>query len=152
MQKPSYDMRISDWSSDVCFADLRRPRLEVQRHRLVVDDLVAEPARGAPAYVEALHPVAFPTPEAEGEGTVVEPRLRLIFGDEFLDRGRAVGALIIGLRKDPVDPVAHLVVERDAVAEAYRNGVTAALRCADLDLALPITPEFSRAQVGDRQG
>src|SRR3546814_18384781 len=87
MQKPSYDMRISDWSSDVCFADLRRPRLEVQRHRLVVDDLVAEPARGAPAYVEALHPVAFPTPEAEGEGTVVEPRLRLIFGDEFLDRG-----------------------------------------------------------------
>src|SRR3546814_5551440 len=96
-QKTAYEVRISDWSSDVCSSDL----LEVQRHRLVVDDLVAEPARGAPAYVEALHPVAFPTPEAEGEGTVVEPRLRLIFGDEFLDRGRAVGALIIGLRHDP---------------------------------------------------
>src|SRR3546814_20221316 len=62
----------------------RRPRLEVQRHRLVVDDLVAEPARGAPAYVESLHPVAFPTPKPEAQSTLVVPLLRLICGQKFL--------------------------------------------------------------------
>src|SRR3546814_19394771 len=76
--------------------------------------------------------------------------LRLIFGDEFLDRGRAVGALIIGLRHDPVAPVDPLAVERDAEAEADRIGVTAALRCADLALALPILPEFRRGELGAR--
>src|SRR3546814_20033745 len=77
--------------------------------------------------------------------------LRLIFGDEFLDRGRAVGALIIGLRHDPVAPVDPLAVERDAEAEADRIGVTAALRCADLALALPILPEFRRGELGARR-
>src|SRR3546814_4899812 len=77
----------------------RRPGLEVQRHRPGIDDFVAEPARGAPARAKALHLVAFPAAEAKGEGAVAEPRLRFIFGDEFLDHGRAVGALIIGLRR-----------------------------------------------------
>src|SRR3546814_5833062 len=64
-QKTAYDMRISDWSSDVCSSDLRdglddagervvRPRREVgervatplrQIERAIVEDAAEEPAR-----------------------------------------------------------------------------------------------------------
>src|SRR3546814_7425240 len=38
-QKTAYEMRISDWSSDVCSSDLRRlrPAIEFGRHDLVRD-------------------------------------------------------------------------------------------------------------------
>src|SRR3546814_18267071 len=48
----------------------------------------------------------------------------------------------------PVDPLA---VERDAQAEAGRIGVAAALRRADLSLALPILPEFRLREPGSRR-
>src|SRR3546814_17264715 len=48
----------------------------------------------------------------------------------------------------PVDPLA---VERDAQAEAGRIGVAAALRRADMSLALPILPEFRLREPGSRR-
>src|SRR3546814_8492717 len=37
-QKTAYEMRISDWSSDVCSSDLLVVVANVQRHRMVVHD------------------------------------------------------------------------------------------------------------------
>src|SRR3546814_8166438 len=108
-QKTAYEMRISDWSSDVCSSDL-----------------------------------------PEGEGAVADASLRFIFGEEFLDRRAAVGALIIALRAQPVAPVDTLAVERDAQAEPDRIGVAAAVRCADLPRALPVLPEFRGRELGAR--
>src|SRR3546814_20962024 len=36
-QKTAYDMRISDWSSDVCSSDLRRAAAEVLRGRRIAE-------------------------------------------------------------------------------------------------------------------
>src|SRR3546814_4864197 len=44
-QKTAYEMRISDWSSDVCAADLVLPRLGAQRRRLVAGPGQARHAR-----------------------------------------------------------------------------------------------------------
>src|SRR3546814_5529720 len=38
-QKTAYEMRISDWSSDVCSSDLYYPRELVEQVRLPIDDL-----------------------------------------------------------------------------------------------------------------
>src|SRR3546814_14180378 len=45
-QKTAYEMRISDWSSDVCSSDLRHPALNVDRARRLVEqgDIVGLPA------------------------------------------------------------------------------------------------------------
>src|SRR3546814_14200582 len=81
-QKTAYDMRISDWSSDVCSSDLRdglddagervvRPRREVgervatplrQIERAIVEDAAEDPARVTRCY----QPIA----RAEGEGLI----------------------------------------------------------------------------------
>src|SRR3546814_9106184 len=119
------------WVSDVCSSDLR-PGLQIEGQYLLRDDLVSEPARNVPARVMARHPVALPPPEPEGEGAVADASLRFIFGEEFLDRRAAVGALIIALRAQPVAPVDTLAVERDAQAEPDRIGVAAAVRCAEI--------------------
>src|SRR3546814_1537774 len=60
-QKTAYEMRISDWSSDVCSSDLLRAGVEVHQlaqrvdheHRVVAVRPAREPARGhAPAGVD----------------------------------------------------------------------------------------------------
>src|SRR3546814_1048455 len=43
-QKTAYEMRISDWSSDVCSSDLRRHRVKRERH--LADPLVRRIDRG----------------------------------------------------------------------------------------------------------
>src|SRR3546814_9878036 len=58
-QKTAYDMRISDWSSDVCSSDLRRFDLAVdhrlqRRQRDRAARLVVEMARDDVAVVEKL--------------------------------------------------------------------------------------------------
>src|SRR3546814_953514 len=44
-QKTAYEMRISDWSSDVCSSDLRnRPRLVIQGCRSICPSIIRFPA------------------------------------------------------------------------------------------------------------
>src|SRR3546814_944460 len=43
-QKTAYEMRISDWSSDVCSSDLAEIFLALGFDRLVVENLVVAPA------------------------------------------------------------------------------------------------------------
>src|SRR3546814_9838793 len=54
-QKTAYEMRISDWSSDVCSSDLGIERVSVDRTRgLVVIAFVGHPFGGAKDVAEAL--------------------------------------------------------------------------------------------------
>src|SRR3546814_14910934 len=71
-QKAAYDVRISDWSSDVCFSDLR--------HALLVERQDVGAGLGLQQVVGVLHPFgdAF-----EGEH-LAEP----VLGDEALDVDR----------------------------------------------------------------
>src|SRR3546814_5501593 len=41
-QKTAYEMRISDWSSDVCSSDLRHPRLVVDERKALADEPVEQ--------------------------------------------------------------------------------------------------------------
>src|SRR3546814_1804911 len=58
-QKTAYEMRISDWSSDVCSSDLARRARELVEHRRAVDEVarredqrrVARPEEDAPAAI-----------------------------------------------------------------------------------------------------
>src|SRR3546814_4127386 len=64
-QKTAYEMRISDWSSDVCSSDLQRPPCHLQLrlhggrclHRIVVEDsgskIQQQPCHRAPDRAEA---------------------------------------------------------------------------------------------------
>src|SRR3546814_20035569 len=56
-QKTAYEMRISDWSSDVCSSDLRQRRLEIPRSGNV-----------QPAHLRGLQP------DAETDGRPVVPQ------------------------------------------------------------------------------
>src|SRR3546814_5468454 len=48
-QKTAYDMRISDWSSDVCSSDLRRGALPVRRSSVPPCDITGiGPCRSGP--------------------------------------------------------------------------------------------------------
>src|SRR3546814_6513409 len=51
-QKTAYEMRISDWSSDVCSSDLRIDQLEQRLRRRFVGDLALQ--RRAPGELHAL--------------------------------------------------------------------------------------------------
>src|SRR3546814_15646237 len=61
-QKTAYEMRISDWSSDVCSSDLEH---------VVVDQLVV--AQRLAGGVEALEDLLCIRPRAEGDRHVLEP-------------------------------------------------------------------------------
>src|SRR3546814_10208544 len=49
-QKTAYEMRISDWSSDVCSSDLERGELVLENHLAVVEQ---PPDQGRLAVVDA---------------------------------------------------------------------------------------------------
>src|SRR3546814_2007941 len=46
MQKTAYEMRISDWSSDVCSSDLRLAWMAAKASAISVNELVLEPSAG----------------------------------------------------------------------------------------------------------
>src|SRR3546814_3675603 len=46
-QKTAYEMRISDWSSDVCSSDLKQQCLPVMGIRLYMECIRLEPVTGA---------------------------------------------------------------------------------------------------------
>src|SRR3546814_9718482 len=64
----------------------RRSAFQAQRHLLVIDHLVTEPARQVPARIISQDPVMFPAAEAKGEGAFVDPVLRLQLGQIAFDR------------------------------------------------------------------
>src|SRR3546814_11321259 len=65
-QKTAYEMRISDWSSDVCSSDLVDPLNSGQRNRRNVDTL-AHSVKGNPMSVEERQRCVWPeTAEVEG--------------------------------------------------------------------------------------
>src|SRR3546814_7974871 len=67
-QKTAYDVRISDWSSDVCSSDLRIPRRRIPRRRI--------PRRRIGEAVRRRALADRDSPEAGGEGA----------GDRFRQR------------------------------------------------------------------
>src|SRR3546814_19482557 len=76
MQKTAYEIRISDWSSDVCSSDLYSQLARRVRHLLRVD-AVERFLRPGPALLleradEVTHPARVDA-EAEGVDAVVEP-------------------------------------------------------------------------------
>ena len=89
-----------------------------------------------------------PPPEAETKGAVVDPVLGLKLDQIAFDRRPPVGALVIGLCAQFMRPVDPLTRQRYPRAQPRRFGVAAALRRADLALALPVLPEFRRCQPG----
>src|SRR3546814_4141323 len=81
-QKTAYEMRISDWSSDVCSSDLIRQLLLAEAERLAIDPGERLDAQGRPlaaddAKIDALLEREVRVPEA----TAVEAR-------RFYDRHR----------------------------------------------------------------
>src|SRR3546814_3603991 len=55
-QKTAYEMRISDWSSDVCSSDLGA-RVAIDHHDVVVVDASVDHARSADAEDETCRPI-----------------------------------------------------------------------------------------------
>src|SRR3546814_2979919 len=55
-QKTAYEMRISDWSSDVCSSDLRNPNAKPHPTRLVQSAAMASVAPPKPSYRPHLPP------------------------------------------------------------------------------------------------
>src|SRR3546814_8925265 len=64
-QKTAYEMRISDWSSDVCSSDLRRPSVHAMRTELdatdrrlmAIDDHLATPNHELAREIDALREI-----------------------------------------------------------------------------------------------
>src|SRR3546814_5707508 len=54
-QKTAYDMRISDWSSDVCSSDLRQPDHAIRIRNETLDFLVQRPDPGRVIEVDDRH-------------------------------------------------------------------------------------------------
>src|SRR3546814_944398 len=110
-QKTAYDMRISDWSSDVCSSDLQVAEVAVEIRVQVVEEQPADAAR----LVAVL----------EEEVLVAPALVRLVafLATERLAQ-RARGAV----------PVQHVIVERiergqvEAAAEPPGHGLAVALR------------------------
>src|SRR3546814_8046834 len=71
-QKTAYEMRISDWSSDVCSSDLRHPRQCDHRTLAILDHLGGEAGGRRPSLVgDAQRPLVAPEfqqPVDEGAG------------------------------------------------------------------------------------
>src|SRR3546814_6509783 len=79
-QKTAYEMRISDWSSDVCSSDLRRQSL---------DDLACA-VRGAIVHGDDFEDVAGPIESAEEAGDgVSHDLLFVVAGHDERDVGRS---------------------------------------------------------------
>src|SRR3546814_19197429 len=62
-QKTAYEMRISDWSSDVCSSDLGARGAELigqwlKRHKLPVDRIIASPAVRVTETLDIFQPAA----------------------------------------------------------------------------------------------
>src|SRR3546814_15716724 len=110
-QKTAYEMRISDWSSDVCSSDLPLAKPRNARHRHgIADCLVARSIRGGLAAVRdqrvvvghAFQPLAFhghspphpPVRPNSGAGVIaVVPQMRLEVGCQpmwLVKSGRAM--------------------------------------------------------------
>src|SRR3546814_8315738 len=87
-QKTAYEMRISDWSSDVCSSDLE-PRVQRQ----------LEPSRGQGVSSEGVGHRAVEDPRLEAarlglrepfvEGAVIVARHQVLIGEKGLEIGRA---------------------------------------------------------------
>src|SRR3546814_7869546 len=98
-QKTAYEMRISDWSSDVCSSDLRRAR-RVQR----MDDL--------PRFPRRIEPVRVERDDAEAglralEG--VRQQAAMLLGQiEIIHRP---GAVEIGIGVEPLDKAQPLMAK-----------------------------------------
>src|SRR3546814_10608871 len=89
-QKTAYEMRISDWSSDVCSSDLQRARLSLTDHQLcLVHELGLE-------LLVAERPLA----AADGALDVLLQRRAVLESD--LDGDRRLVAAGVGDRRHPV--------------------------------------------------
>src|SRR3546814_18041436 len=104
MQKPAYEMRISDWSSDVCSSDLRagrgdrqaavRPRIEFRaplwqrQRRNRHGNLLRLGGTVAAVRIAAAVPSTLPRPPPGGRG-IVEPAPHADAPDVATEIGRA---------------------------------------------------------------
>src|SRR3546814_8844776 len=59
-QKTAYEMRISDWSSDVCSSDLWKTTRCWDSRFDCLDNCWSRPARGEPSYPEMKIPISSP--------------------------------------------------------------------------------------------
>src|SRR3546814_12837165 len=66
-QKTEYEMRISDWSSDVCSSDLIVQKVQTEH------DYAPQVGRQPERNPEPLVPVRYLTPEQRAEPIIVEP-------------------------------------------------------------------------------
>src|SRR3546814_11380349 len=94
-QKTAYEMRISDWSSDVCSSDLREPRgnpADFTGDQFIAEDRDDARQRAHPAQAFAARAFAAPAHRL-GPGEGADDR-----GDRFGQHiaGRAAGTLAIG--------------------------------------------------------
>src|SRR3546814_10901471 len=102
-QKTAYDMRISDWSSDVCSSDLRNPHAFQPHHQIFRDAVVEHALAGDRALLLVV----------EGGGVVLE----------ILDQRARLGSFEQNLRLAFVDPTSpgHSGSPRDN-GGSYRGG------------------------------
>src|SRR3546814_19391747 len=121
-QKTAYEMRISDWSSDVCSSDLSQPvdateqpahvrGHVVERRRLEVEHVAVElgraPHRLARVVDDVVEPVA-------GEGQVLAERLHA---------GRVAPVEAVELEPDP-PPLEDVLAGRSEVRSDGKEGVS----------------------------
>src|SRR3546814_2250368 len=84
MQKTSYDMRISDWSSDVCSSDLRGADVD-----LLADAPAVEERGGDGGEEPARHDIAKPAQAERGRPDIAaEPERRIKLRLRRADAGR----------------------------------------------------------------
>src|SRR3546814_1400220 len=106
-QKTAYEMRISDWSSDVCSSDLLAPGFE---------QLVAEKAH--PAEIVTIQPMVLPPSGQRGTGHVQIDHVLGATGDRRDGKAAGVGEqvehpLALRLFLHPTADITH--VEKQAV-------------------------------------
>src|SRR3546814_12729219 len=146
-QKTAYEMRISDWSSDVCSSDLGTPRSNAQGGAVGVD--AVDRTRGLRADLEWLvgdHAVTFGidniTFEAENEGQ-----------DQLVDRwiyGRTTGSVVPGVIGSPAsgaNPDGYYVLKL-----LFRTSTSMELEQKACDIEAPDPAEIGRESGRGRGG
>src|SRR3546814_17687696 len=94
-QKAAYEMRISDWSSDVCSSDLRRVRArDGDGHRDADDPLAPEEGPDAPIHETEM--ARMPDRGGLGLGQKVE----IAIGQRVRDRKSSVSGKSVSVRVD----------------------------------------------------
>src|SRR3546814_8732905 len=88
-QKTAYELRISDWSSDVCSSDL----LVERGHRLVADDLVMVSRRGNDVLIGQAHDRQGHHMEIRGIGII---DIKTLFGIRAIRLQKRVEVVKIG--------------------------------------------------------